>query len=90
MSMAKVDTLRLVAIRRGEFVTLGGAVFPSEGKARRAFASVEAEPGGGVVLDLCDKWGDVAEDREVSGATAAALMPGSRTYAELLAKAPLL
>lgn len=63
----KVDTLRIVGIRRDEFVVLGGMTFETEAQAREAFASVPVVHGAAFVLELIDGDGDVIDDAEITG-----------------------
>lgn len=64
-----------------EFRTLGGAGFTTMAETRRRFREVPADDAAdpksdaaNLILDLCDKDGDILDDKYITRATAADLM----------------
>lgn len=86
------DTLRIVGVRGGDFVLLAGATWKSPDGARAAFDSVPRVEGGDVLLELCNRDGDIFEDKAIGPAEVEAILADvdGRRFADILATAPIL
>ena len=81
-------SLRIVAIRSGHFVSLGGAVFATEAAALEAFDAIPSVMSGDAIADLINPDGDVINNFEISKLVATSLLKlqsGEKTFDELVA-----